>query len=139
MVCVGQGAGRTLLRPSLSDAWHARVVLLPRRRECGLGHLTGLCPFQTIRTWTPGRFRTSGWRTLTITQPICGRLLLVARLSSPADKPDRFFRVIKFWMDATSDIALELKTGVPAIKSLTRKAEFIDCFTCPSRKRMKTS
>jgi hypothetical protein len=29
------------------------------------------------------------------------------------DKPDRFFTVIKFWMDATSDVALELKTGVP--------------------------
>src|SRR5258708_18175686 len=30
------------------------------------------------------------------------------------DKPDRFFTVIKFWMDATSGVALELKTGVPA-------------------------
>jgi hypothetical protein len=30
-----------------------------------------------------------------------------------ADKPDRFFTVIKFWMDATSGVALELKTGVP--------------------------
>jgi hypothetical protein len=29
------------------------------------------------------------------------------------DKPDRFFSVIKFWMDATSGVALELKTGVP--------------------------
>src|ERR1700752_3322758 len=29
------------------------------------------------------------------------------------DKPDRFFTVIKFWMDATSGVALELKTGVP--------------------------
>jgi hypothetical protein len=31
-----------------------------------------------------------------------------------ADKPDRFFTVIKFWMDATSGVALELKTGVPS-------------------------
>jgi hypothetical protein len=29
------------------------------------------------------------------------------------DKPDRSFAVIKFWMDATSGVALELKTGVP--------------------------
>ena len=30
------------------------------------------------------------------------------------DKPDRFFTVIKFWMDETSGIALELKTGIPS-------------------------
>jgi hypothetical protein len=30
------------------------------------------------------------------------------------DKPERFFTVIKFWMDATSGVALELKTGVPS-------------------------
>jgi hypothetical protein len=30
------------------------------------------------------------------------------------DKPDRFFTVIKFWMDETSGIALELRTGVPS-------------------------
>ena len=29
------------------------------------------------------------------------------------DKPDRFFTVIKFWIDETSGIALERKTGVP--------------------------
>jgi hypothetical protein len=29
------------------------------------------------------------------------------------DKPDRFFTVIKFRMDATSGVALDLKTGVP--------------------------
>ena len=28
------------------------------------------------------------------------------------DRPDRFFTVIKFWMDATSGVTLELKTGV---------------------------
>jgi hypothetical protein len=28
------------------------------------------------------------------------------------DKPDRFFTVIKFWMDETSGVALALKTGV---------------------------
>ena len=30
------------------------------------------------------------------------------------DKPDRFFRVIKFWMDETSGIALVLRTGAPS-------------------------
>jgi hypothetical protein len=29
------------------------------------------------------------------------------------DKPDRFFTIIKFWMDETSGVALTLKTGVP--------------------------
>ena len=31
-----------------------------------------------------------------------------------ADKPDRFFGVIKFWMDDTSGIALTLQSGVPS-------------------------
>ena len=30
------------------------------------------------------------------------------------DKPDRFFTVIKFWMDETSGVALALRTGVPS-------------------------
>jgi len=30
------------------------------------------------------------------------------------NKPDRFFSVIKFWMDATSGVALALKSGVPS-------------------------
>jgi hypothetical protein len=30
------------------------------------------------------------------------------------DKPDRFFRVIKFWMDETSGVALAFRTGVPS-------------------------
>jgi len=29
------------------------------------------------------------------------------------DKPDRFFTVIKFWMDETSGVALALKAGLP--------------------------
>jgi hypothetical protein len=33
------------------------------------------------------------------------RLTLVSH-----DKPDRFFTVIKFWMDETSDVALALKS-----------------------------
>jgi hypothetical protein len=33
-----------------------------------------------------------------------------------ADKPDRFFTVIKFWMDETSGVALALKTGVPTYR-----------------------
>ena len=32
------------------------------------------------------------------------------------DKPNRFFTVIKFWMDKTSGVALDLKTGVPSYK-----------------------
>ena len=31
-----------------------------------------------------------------------------------ADKPDRFFNVMEFWMDETSGIALALRTGVPS-------------------------
>jgi len=31
-----------------------------------------------------------------------------------ADKPERFFRVIKFWLDQTSGIAHALRTGVPS-------------------------
>jgi hypothetical protein len=30
------------------------------------------------------------------------------------DKPERFFKVIKFWMDETSGLARALKTGVPS-------------------------
>jgi hypothetical protein len=30
------------------------------------------------------------------------------------DKPERFFIVVKFWMDETSGIALALRTGVPS-------------------------
>ena len=41
-------------------------------------------------------------------------LLSGTRLTLFSDnKPDRFFTVIKFWMDAPSGVALELKTGVP--------------------------
>jgi hypothetical protein len=29
------------------------------------------------------------------------------------DKPDRFFTVIKFWIDKTSGVALALRTGFP--------------------------
>ena len=51
------------------------------------------------------------------------------------DKPDRFFTVIRFWLDETSGVALELKTGVPSyqvedglprrLAGGGRKAEFI--------------
>jgi hypothetical protein len=30
------------------------------------------------------------------------------------DKPNRFFTVIRFWMDETSGVALALNTGVPS-------------------------
>ena len=43
------------------------------------------------------------------------------------DKPDRFFTVIKFWMDATSGAALDLKTGVPSYPSRRRGRQ--DAFT----------
>jgi hypothetical protein len=36
------------------------------------------------------------------------------------DKPDRFFTVIKFWMDKTSGVALALKGGVPTYPSRRR-------------------
>jgi hypothetical protein len=36
------------------------------------------------------------------------------------DKPDRFFTVIKFWMDETSGVALALHTGVPTYSSRRR-------------------
>jgi hypothetical protein len=36
------------------------------------------------------------------------------------DKPERFFTIIKFWMDETSGIALALKTGVPTYPSRRR-------------------
>jgi hypothetical protein len=32
------------------------------------------------------------------------------------DKPDRFFTVIKFWVDETSGVALALKGGVPTYR-----------------------
>jgi hypothetical protein len=41
------------------------------------------------------------------------------------DKPDRFFTVIKFWMDAASGVAVALKGGVPTYQVKTRKAELI--------------
>ena len=31
-----------------------------------------------------------------------------------ADKPDRLFRVISFWMDETAGVALALRTGLPS-------------------------
>ncbi len=39
------------------------------------------------------------------------------------DKPDRFFRVIKFWMDEPSGLRLHLRPAFLPIKSKTRKAE----------------
>jgi len=36
------------------------------------------------------------------------------------DKPNRFFTVIKFWMDETSGVAAALKTGVPSYPSRRR-------------------
>jgi hypothetical protein len=36
------------------------------------------------------------------------------------DRPDRFFTVIKFWMDETSGVALALQTSVPCYPSRRR-------------------
>jgi hypothetical protein len=36
------------------------------------------------------------------------------------DKPDRFFKVIGFWLDATSGFALALRGGVPTYPSRRR-------------------
>jgi hypothetical protein len=47
-----------------------------------------------------------------------GSLILVAL--QLIDKPDRFFTIIKFWMDATSGVALELKSSVPSYPSRRR-------------------
>ena len=44
--------------------------------------------------------------------PVGTRLTLFS-----ADKPDRYFTVIKFWIDKTSGVALELKTGVPSYQA----------------------
>ena len=41
------------------------------------------------------------------------------------DKPDRFFTVIKFWIDETLGASLALRTGVPSYQVETRKAGFI--------------
>jgi hypothetical protein len=50
-------------------------------------------------------------RPIAFGEPLPGgtRLTLVS-----ADKPDRFFSVIKFWVDQASGLALALKTGVPS-------------------------
>jgi hypothetical protein len=55
------------------------------------------------------------------------------------DKPDLLFTVITFWIDKVSGVALVLETGVPAIKSKTRKAEFIYFFNSQSGRTMKTA
>jgi hypothetical protein len=44
-----------------------------------------------------------------------------------ADKPDRFLTGIKFWMDETSGVALERKTGVSTYPSRRRGRQ--DSFT----------
>jgi hypothetical protein len=41
-----------------------------------------------------------------------------------ADKPDRFFTVIKFWIDKTSGIALALKSGVPTYQVEDEEGRF---------------
>ena len=47
------------------------------------------------------------------------------------DKADRFFTVIKFWMDETSGVALALRDGVPTYPSRRRGRQNnrkINCF-----------
>ena len=55
-----------------------------------------------------------------------------------ADKPDRFFTVIKFWMDATSGVALDLKTGVPCYQVEDEEGRIHLLIHCQSSKRRKT-
>ena len=53
---------------------------------------------------------------ITLMQPVAfgEPLLSGTRLTLiSANKPDRFFTVIKFWMDEISGVALALKVGVP--------------------------
>jgi hypothetical protein len=54
------------------------------------------------------------------------------------DKPDRFFTVIKFWMDAPSGVALALKTGVPSYQVEDEEGRNHLLLICRSTKRMKT-
>ena len=42
------------------------------------------------------------------------RLVRHSQILFSDDKPDRFFTVIKFWMDETSGVALAFMTGVPS-------------------------
>ena len=48
------------------------------------------------------------------------------------DKPDRFFTVIKFWMDKTSGVALDLKTGVPTYQAFSQQSCHQGPFDLPS-------
>jgi hypothetical protein len=55
------------------------------------------------------RLKITQMRPVAFGEPLPGgtRLTLLS-----ADKSDRFFVVVKLWMDETSGVALELKTGV---------------------------
>lgn len=60
------------------------------------------------------------------------RLTLFSR-----DKPDRFFTVIKYWIDQTLGASREFQDlAFFPTKSNTRKAEYIYYFSCQSRNRM---
>ena len=54
------------------------------------------------------------------------------------DKPDRFFTVIKFWMDKTSGVALDLKTGVPTYQVEDEEGRTLLLIHQQLRTRMKT-
>lgn len=45
------------------------------------------------------------------------------------DKPDRIFTVIKFWMDRTSGVAFDLKTGVRTYQVEDEEGSRSDWFT----------
>jgi hypothetical protein len=58
----------------------------------------------------------SGGHKITVMRPVAfGEALPVGTQLTlfSTDKPDRFFTVIKFWIDETSVVALALKGGVP--------------------------
>jgi hypothetical protein len=90
------------------------------------------------------RFLSSSLRAVNLDGAIPLRNRLIKHLEETAtrlmlvsdNKPDRFFTVIKFWMDETSGVVLTLKTGVPTyqvedglprrrLAGGGRKAEFI--------------
>jgi hypothetical protein len=55
------------------------------------------------------------------------------------DKPNRLFRVIKFWMDETSGIALALRTGLPSYQLEDEEGSIHLLLHLQSMKRMKTA
>jgi len=59
---------------------------------------------------------------------------------SSNDKPDRFFTVIKFWMEETSGVALASKTAVPTYQVEDGgSTELADSPTTPTSRQIISS